>query len=79
MQKNLILAFILVLCVGCNDFTERRQKAKEARQQQTINDLRKLGEEMHSKHSSEQEADSTETEAPEKTSDSLQDNIDSTE
>ncbi len=68
MHKKIILAFILVLCVGCNDFNEHRQKAKEARQQQTINDLRELGLEMHNNHSSEQEAASTKTEAPEKTS-----------
>jgi len=77
MQKSLILTSLFVLCVGCNDIAGRQHQAEKARRQQTVNDLRELGQEMHNNQSSESAADSTATDASENTSDSPQNNVDS--
>lgn len=46
MRKTLIFATsLIVLHMGC-DSAARQQQAKEARKQQTVQDLQELGEEM---------------------------------
>lgn len=75
MKKYLILISLFTFCVGCNDFAARQQQAEEERTQQVIKDLKKLGNEMHSKPP----ADSTAKDTPETKPDSPQDNIESSE
>jgi hypothetical protein len=67
MRRLLILTSLLLLCVGCTDTAGRQHQADKARQQQTADDLRELGLEMHNNEASESAADPTATDASEKT------------
>ncbi|MCA8987206.1 MAG: hypothetical protein KDA78_06175 [Planctomycetaceae bacterium] len=59
MRYALILASLLMLiCLGC-DAPGRQQQAEEDRRQQTVDDLKSMGEAMHNNQSALPEASST--------------------
>lgn len=47
MRNLLMITIICLFSLGCNDLAGRQQKAEQARREQTVEDLRKIGEEMH--------------------------------
>jgi len=70
MRQSLIFTFIFALCVGCGDINVRQQQAEDARNKQTENDLRELGQKMHNNPASELATSSAKTDTSEDTSDS---------
>lgn len=77
MRLPLILTAVFVLCVGCTDVAGRQQRAEEARKQQTVDDLRKLGESMHNNQPGDPAAGSAATDAAARDPNSPQNNVDS--
>ena len=79
MRQSLILTLLtFVVCLGC-DTAARQQQAEEARRQQTVNELRELGEEMHNNPENQSAPDSTAADTSEEDPDSPNNNAASSE
>ncbi|MCA9109325.1 MAG: hypothetical protein KDA52_05230 [Planctomycetaceae bacterium] len=57
-QCSIVTLLSFVVCLGC-DIAGRQQQAEEARRQDTANELREIGQDMHSSQQTDSAVDPT--------------------